>query len=458
MSEEKAKIDLSRNEKQAAFFNEVMLAVAGKSPRRFFAFGGAIRGGKTFVTLFILILLCRKFPKSRWHVVRKDLPTLKATTIPSFEKLCPENVQIKRDSGNYHAVFPNGSQIFFKAENIAQDPDLKDFLGLETNGIFIEQAEEASRVLWDKAIERAGSWYIDPMPPALTFLTFNPTAEWPKDVFYDPYNAGTLPESYFYQPALPNDNPFVTADQWAAWEQMDSRMYAAMIEGDWDALHSEEGRAFWTFKKTEHTKDVPFLPEIPVAHLTFDQNVVPYITMLAAQCQYKADGVLQIRIFKEYCLKHPRNKTQALCEQFLIDYDAQVNSVYIYGDASGNKRDTRSARSDYDIAQAVLRAKIGGKSNRVQRSNPEIRKRVLFLCAIFEGKIPGAEIVIDKGCENLIRDLIYVKEDSNGGKLKKRVTEGGVSFEQFGHTSDALEYLVTTVLQKQFAQFERILK
>jgi hypothetical protein len=452
------KIDLSRNEKQAAYFNEVMLACAGKSPKRFFAYGGAVRGGKTYVTLFILIVLCRKYPGSRWHVVRKDLPTLKATTIPSFEKLAPALCDIHRDAGNYRASFPNGSQIFFKAENAAQDPELKDFLGLETNGIFIEQAEEATTALWQKAMERAGSWYIDPMPPALTFLTFNPTAEWPKAVFRDPYMEGTLPPAYFYQPALPNDNPFVTDDQWAAWSQMDSRTYAAMIEGDWDAIYDDEGRAFWSFQKALHVQDVPFLPEIPVAHLSFDQNVVPYITMLAAQCRYTDEGGLEIRIFREYCLKSPRNKTLSLCEAFLTDYDALVSRAFYYGDASGNKRDTRAAQSDYQIAHNALRSKVGAKSNRVQRSNPEIRKRVLFLCAIFEGKIPGASILVDKSCENLIKDLLYIKEDANGGKVKKKVTEAGVSFEQLGHTSDALEYLVTTVLSKQFAQFERIIK
>ena len=80
------------------------------------------------------------------------------------------------------------------------------------------------------------------------------------------------------------------------------------------------------------------------------------------------------------------------------------------------------------------------------------------MCAIFEGKVPGVEIVIDKGCYNLINDLLYIKEDANGGKVKQRQTENGVSFEQYGHTSDALEYLVTTVVEKQFHDFERLLR
>ena len=450
--------DLTRNENQKRFADEVFRAAAGMSDKRFFAYGGAVRGGKTSVVLFLLMMLAKRYAESRWHIVRKDLPVLKATTIPSFEKFMPKGVTINRDPGNFHAVFPNGSQIFFKPENVTGDPELKDFLGLETNGIFIEQAEEASEILWQKAMERAGSWYIDPMPPALTFLTFNPTAEWPKTVFYDPYKANTLPERFFYQPALPHDNPFVTDDQWAAWGQMDSRTYAAMIDGDWDAIHNDEGRAFWTFEKLRHTSDVPFLPEIPVAHLSFDQNVLPYITMLAAQCRYKDDGVLQIRVFKEYCLKHPRNKTQALCEEFLKDWGGEVTSVYIYGDASGNKRDTRQALSDYDIAMNALRSKVSNKANRVQRSNPEVRKAVLFMNALFEGKIPGAELVIDRGCLETVKDLLYIKEDANGGKVKQKKTENGVTFEELGHTSDSLTYLCVTLLKNQFSAFEKLLK
>lgn len=458
MGDIKPVIDLTRNEKQAAFFNSVMLAIAGKSQNRFFAYGGAVRGGKTFVILFILIMLCRKYPGSRWHVVRKDLPDLKATTIPSFEKLAPPGVSVIKDPGNYHAPFENGSKIFFKAESLTQDPELKGFLGLETNGIFLEQAEELSITAWEKAKERTGSWYIDPMPPAFIFLSFNPTNEWPKEVFHIPFQEKELKEPMFYMPALPNDNPFVTKDQWLAWQTMDSRTYSAMIEGDWDALINTEGLSYYTFRKDRHVQRVDFDKNNTAVHLSFDQNVVPYITLLAAQCVYMDTGALQIRIFKEYCLKHPKNKTRSLCEAFLLDFDDNVREVFIYGDASGNKRDTRQALSDYDIAKAALQSKVSSRSMRVQRSNPEVRKRVLFLCAIFEGKIPGVEIIIDEGCVNTIADLLNVKEDANGGKLKEKVKQDGVLFEKYGHTSDALEYLVTTVLSRQFAAFERLLK
>lgn len=185
----------------------------------------------TYVTLFILIMLSRKYPGSRWHVIRKDLPTLKATTIPSFERLCPSDAKIHRDPGNYRAEFANGSQIFFKAESIQQDPELKDFLGLETNGIFLEQAEEITERMHDRAKERTGSWYIDPMPPGFIFYTFNPTDNWVRETFYEPHKRGDLAAPYYYREALPSDNPFVTDDQWATWKEMDETVYLMMVQG-----------------------------------------------------------------------------------------------------------------------------------------------------------------------------------------------------------------------------------
>ena len=454
MSAPKVAIDLSRNAKQAAYFNEVMAAVAGKTNKRFFAYGGAIRGGKTFVTLFILMVLCRKFPGSRWHVVRATLPDLKKTTIPSFEKLAPEGVTVHKDPGNWHATFPNGSTIFFTSENIGQDPDLKSFLGLETNGVFIEQAEEANIMLWEKAIERAGSWYIDPMPPALTFLTFNPTMEWPDQIFSDPYYKGTLEDPYLYMPALPGDNPFVTADQWEAWQQMEPSMYAAMIEGDRSALLARGKRFYWAFERRKHVQAVAFDPSLPV-HLSFDQNVEPYITMTCWQIII-TDAGHRLQCFDEFCLPHPNSNTEAVCKAFLAKYGGAVKAVFIYGDASGNKRDTRAGQNDYQIARNTLQRLWHSGSDRTDRSNPPVINRRDFINKIFQGIIPKVEVLIGINCTETIRDFALINQDANGAKLKTKSTDPKtkVTFENIGHTSDTADYIIIKVFVKEFLAFK----
>ena len=76
------------------------------------------------------------FPKSKWVVVRADMPALTQTTIPSIEKMLVSSPNWKwsRDKSNYFVKHSNGSKIIFKGENITSDHELNDFLGMECNG------------------------------------------------------------------------------------------------------------------------------------------------------------------------------------------------------------------------------------------------------------------------------------------------------------------------------------
>lgn len=263
------KIDLSRNIRQGEYFETVMGACNGANQYRFFCYGGAIRGGKTSVTLVILILLAKMYPNSRWHVIRNDLPNLKKTTIPSLEKFLPERGwKPHRDGGDYFYEYANGSRIYMMPESISKDPELKSFLGLETNGIFLEQAEELNPLMWEKAKERTGSWYIDPMPPGFIFITVNPTYTWPRRVFYEPWKSGNLPANMFYMNALPTDNPFVTGDQWAAWADMEPELYDRFVSGNWD--FDNEKDLIYRYESVQDMFTNSFIPQTGERYITAD--------------------------------------------------------------------------------------------------------------------------------------------------------------------------------------------
>lgn len=432
-------------------------------------YGGAAGGGKSWLgCLWQMYRRCR-FPNTRGAIGRAELKRLRMTTLKTFDDLWsefgrynPAGVSVKFNAQTMTYQFSNGSEIVcLDLYQYPSDPDFASLGSLEITDAFIDEAteitEKAFQILSSRIRYRLSEL---PVKEPKILLAGNPANNWVKFRFVA--DADGLPVNLkpyqAFVPALLMDNPDpefrrVYSQQLEKLGDYDRRR---LLYGDWNALPREGGEAYWAFDPDKHTAVVPFLPEIPVCHLSFDQNVVPYITMIACQCRYLDNGTLQIRIFKEYCLKHPRNKTQALCEAWALDYGSLTSQVYIYGDASGNKSDTRAAQSDYDIALNTLRRWAGSRSKRVQRSNPEVRKRVLFICAIFEGKIPGVELIIDRNCHNLVQDLMLVKEDANGGKVKKRVTENGVSFEQYGHTSDALEYLVTTLCPAHFKDFEKL--
>lgn len=404
--------DLSINTKQQAFFEEVFKTVAGKSDLRYFFYGGAVRGGKTAVSVTILVLLAKKFPGSRWHIIRDSFTTLKATTIPSFEKFCPENSRnverYNRNPSDYYVEFTNGSKIFFASESFYSDPELTWMLGLETNGIMLEQIEGLQKETWQKALERVGSWYIDPMPPGLILSTFNPTQKWIKSMIYDPFRKGELKAPYYYCQALPTDNPMVTEDQWNAWKQMDDVSYKRFIEGDWDSFAIEKPFAY-AYSETKHTGRVQYDPNHEL-YLSFDFNRDP---MTAIAVQHINN---EIRVIKAY--KIAKSNTYDLCDRIKVDFP---NALYIItGDASGK---AGSAMVKDNINHyTIIKGKFDlvGTQLRVPAVNPSIEENRVLVNSILQ----HYKVVIDGvNAVGLHFDLKYVEVNDEADIIKDRSSE-----------------------------------
>lgn len=193
------------NQKQAEFFRVVMSEVSKyekgivtDQDLRYFFYGGAIRGGKSWICLAVLVFLAKKYDGSRWHVVRKAFPDIARTILVSARKMIGIAARWKTSSSDCYCEFSNGSRIYFMSENIKDDPHLLRFGGMETNGIFIEQAEELRETTFDKCIERSGSWLIPKMPFPIILSTFNPTHAWVKARIRDPFVKGLLKPPFYF--------------------------------------------------------------------------------------------------------------------------------------------------------------------------------------------------------------------------------------------------------------------
>lgn len=212
---------------------------------------------------------------------------------------------------------------------------------------------------------------------------------------------------------------------------------------------TKTGGEFYTgFSAVANVGNTVYLPNIPI-HVTFDQNVVPYITALIWQID---GGVL--RCIDEFCLPNPHNTTERLCDAILAKYGQHTGGLFFYGDASGNARSTKGSETDYQIVTRKFRALISNNSNRVSRSNPPVGKRRDFINNLLEGKVSGWSVVVDSKCKTVVADLTYLKQDQNGLKLKERAKDEstGQTFEKYGHTSDAMDYFLTTVLSGEFTR------
>jgi len=219
---------------------------------RFMLFGGAIRGGKSYVIIGLIIALARMFPGSRWAIVRKDLPTLRRNTIPTFNKLAPRPFCSEVNQGTWSVRCANGSEILFFPESLKQDPDLDRWKGLEVNGFAFEEINECAEQTHNKAIERAGTWTADceKQPPPYILASCNPARNWVKRVFYDPWAADKLKAPYYFMPSRVTDNPHLTADYLQSLEYLkakDPAAYKRFVEGDWNVEDDETQLVQWAW-------------------------------------------------------------------------------------------------------------------------------------------------------------------------------------------------------------------
>ncbi|WP_313515626.1 hypothetical protein [Sphingobacterium sp.] len=235
---------------------------------------------------------------------------------------------------------------------------------------------------------------------------------------------------------------------------------------------SQTGGEFYDeFDRLKHVVATPFI-ENKAVHLTFDFNVLPYMTMLCAQVETLAKWVdsehryfddyseglslvqvMEIRFFKEYCLKSPQNDVKGVVTAFRTDYSKKVNTVFYYGDGSGHNRvPGKGEYRIYDDVEFELHGLIFNASDRTMRRNPSVLKRRKFIQEILKGGNHHIIIRVDStGCPELIKDFQYLKLGSDG-KLKEVVKDPVTkqTYQKYGHTTDAMEYLVCELCDKLF--------
>lgn len=246
------------------------------------------------------------------------------------------------------------------------------------------------------------------------------------------------------------DNPFCNPERAYFYESLkdiDEYQYKVYALGLW-GRRINNASFYSSFKRSIHVKNLE-LDGTGIFHLSFDQNVVPYISCTISNI-VKEDQKYIVKFIDEIVLSNPKNKTESICDEFLTRYNEAVR-VFFYGDATGKKRDTRSQYNDYEIVELKLRKLLINTSNRVPFSNPSITKRRDFINRIFDNKYP-IEIQIDPKCKYLIADLEEVKEDIDGTKLKKKVLDKitGQSYEKHGHLSDCFDYQICTIFKTYF--------
>lgn len=418
-------------------------------------YGGAIRGGKTWWLILMIWIYAKVYPRSRWLILRNSVPTLTQTTLVTFQSLLDQG--LAADMTNWSAInrtatLYNGSQIIFMAEAYDTDKELNRFRGLEINGAGIDEINEIQEATFNKVIERSGSWQHSPGCPIKIISTCNPTQNWVKQKFYDRWKSGTLPSSWAYVPAKITDNPHIDPAYIESLKELPPYQYQMFVEGDWEVMPRTGGEFYKLFDFDRNvSRDVQYNPLLAL-HLSFDFNVNPYMTC----CVWQVQGKKAIQI-DEICLPSPKNTTKAVCAEVRNRYAGHTAGVFIYGDPSGMKEDTRSEKGFNDFV--IIRGELAQfrPTLRVAKQAPPVVMRGNFINQVFYNGFNGLEISIGHNCTHTIADYLYCKEAPDGTKLKEKARDAGtgVNYEKYGHTSDANDYFICSAFAAEFALYQK---
>lgn len=230
-------------------------------------------------------------------------------------------------------------------------------------------------------------------------------------------------------------------------KENDYDYYRVYALGEWGTIRTGL-EMYKHFREVKTVKNIEYNPKLPL-HITFDENVNPYLTCLISQCQGN-----RISFLNEICLKPPKNNLEYTITEIKQLYPNN-SGILIYGDATSQKQDTKLQQgiNFYRLIENYLNEYQ--LKNMVMKSNPSVMLRCMFIDKIFNNDFTGIEIEISQNCKNLINDLKKVKQAADGTKLKEviRDKQTGATFQEFGHCTDAMEYLIIKYFEREYLEF-----
>ncbi len=364
--------------------------------KRVIVYGGGVKGGKTTAGLISGLLLLKKYQGAKLTIVRESLPSLKRNTFPHFNKILPYH----KINGSSFTCDYNGGEVLFFSENYDQDKDLNRWKGLDTNFFLLEEVNELNKDSFLKAIERAGTWLIpdvakENQPPPKIIATLNPARGFVKELVYDRWRNGTLPDSWAFIQSLAEDNPHNT-EEWKAMqkENLPDWHYEVYFNGNWDKLVLDD--AFLSeFRYDTHVSNEAVLRQDEPIYISFDFNVNPFCVSI---WQHSYDWAHKIQ---EYYLEN--SDIYRVCGAIKSDYSNHIDSGYFFvnGDATGQNRSafTQGNINAYDI----IKSQLGTRWNnfKIPTVNPSLLNSNLLCNAFFK---VVKDIKVHPSCVETIKD------------------------------------------------------
>ena len=187
--------------------------------------------------------------------------------------------------------------------------------------------------------------------------------------------------------------------------------FKRMVLAEWVTLDSEQ--IYTSFSRESNVAPVSYEPTLPLLW-SHDFNIGHGKPMSSVVCQYHHNSET-FAVIDEIILE--RSDTNDAVAEFEARWGSHKAGVVIYGDASGNARDTRSRATDYEILR-----RAGFTNQKVPRANPGIRERHITVNALLRDAKGQNRVLISPECKTVIKGLEstslkkgsgYIEDDTN---------------------------------------------
>ena len=255
------------------------------------------------------------------------------------------------------------------------------------------------------------------------------------DHFYDLYQfARHQPEWGAFQYTTEQGGNVPLAELESATHDLDQRTYRQEFQASFENLTG--ALVYFAFDRRSNVEPLRYNPKLPL-FWSMDFNVSPMCSVIGQR-----DGD-HVYVLEELVLKD--SNTVAACEAFFNRIapwmgTTMLRQVKIYGDATGNGRNTAASRTDWEIVREFCRRYPYQFSTHMGSSNPLVRDRVNCVNALLCNQAGRQRLHVDPRCKELIQDFerVHWKKDPAGNTL----VVIDKSDPARTHVSDALGYMI----------------
>ncbi len=443
----KPKIFVSNPGGQQQFFSDVPLDKSPVNPEiRWYYLRGGLGSGKSFCGCAFITSRSLLDPKSRGLITANTYGQLETSTCVALAEFCaafghklepaaetPDLTARKIAHNRYCIINDNYYCLVLTAEiftgKTARSKEAGR--GLQIRSVWFDEGSYAEKSAFNTINTRMGRG--DGWLPATGVITSsinkNDPYNFAYDLFDDPDRSSDLKRIHKTISLSTSENLkyLGVGYEKSLRASLTPELIKIELEGEYASVAT--GKVFPYFDRAKHLGQIT-LDSDQTVYVSFDFNHDPSTCIVGQTRTIGKTKVLYVH--REFYLRNANTFISSdRVAQYLSSIKAQ--SVWVFGDASGNQKTANSNVSNWNIVWDTFK-KYGIKgSRRYPNANPSVIDTVNAVNALFNQN----RLYIDRSCKETIKDLEFLvwKEGAKPPKIDK-------SNSMRSHTADIVRYLV----------------